>query len=70
MNMCQQAKEILQYVKSITDKAQYAIFSEVFNKIKALHSADLSCADLSCADLSCADLSSVGAYYDERVNDG
>ena len=28
-----------QYVKSITDKAQYAIFSEVFNKIKALHSA-------------------------------
>ena len=55
MNMCQQAKEILQYVKSITDKAQYAIFSEVFNKIKALHSADLR---------------SVGAYYDERVNDG
>ena len=28
-----------QYVKSITDKAQYAIFCEVFNKIKALHSA-------------------------------
>ena len=28
-----------QYVKLITDKAQYAIFCEVFNKIKALHSA-------------------------------